>query len=959
MPKETITSKAIAITFVVLTISAIAGIVTLTILFKEQTRGLNMTAPPTWTPTTAGPPPVMRLPKNLIPDKYEISIQPFLHIQIPEGINGSINNQSLIFTGQSTVYFHCVQPTTTVYLQSKNLEVSGGLLMNTKTREMIKVLKIIPHNDQSDFLEMPLDKSLEVEGNYSLSLSFSGEISENLEALFVSTYVEGNPAAGGDTERQRFLAATNLEPTSARRVFPCFDEPDMKAVFYVTIVHRKGATVLGNEAKKSSVDVDDEWEMTEFFPTRKMSTYLFAFTVSDFTSIDSKYNNVEIKTYARPEATAAGDTVYAANVTASILGFYDETFGIGYQQKTLDQIALPDLEVSAMENWGLITYQEGNLLFENEVSSLLHKEQIVTIIAHELAHQWFGNLVTMKWWNDVWLNEGFATYMSFLAADRVEPTFKIKELSIIFNLHAAFEHDSLVSSHPLSPPAGDVTTTLEIIQMFDTITYCKGAAVLRMLAYMVGETTFNTGIKRYLSDFMFQNTEPSDLWRHIQKAVDDDNGHTKVAEVMDSWTKQIGYPVVTINTNDGQITQKHFLFNDSSESNLMWQVPISYMTNISKPANYLLETTTVQTDDFVSKDGEWFLANIDCTGYYRVNYNLENWARLLTQLETNRSRIPLMNRGQLIDDAFNLARAKLVDVILALNSTRFLRNETEYIPWESAVRNLEYFVLMFDRSEVYGPMQVYLQRQIENLYNIYSYKMNNTIYPEVPKDPTSQRNQVNAIWYACSNGLPDCVAMASNMYAAWMDDRNDKNDKNSTNSTNPFTIDPNLRSVIYCQAVAAGGKEEWEFAWEIYQTTSDISEKDQLREALSCTKKIWLLNRYLEYTLDPEKIRLMDVASTIAHIARNEAGQALAWNFIRAHWDYVSQDGASFLINAVTERFSRQFELEELERFRTAYDVGPAARAVDQAIEQTRVNIEWVREHKDIVLQWFEQEISS
>lgn len=203
MPKEAFTSKAIAIAFVVLTISAIAGIITMTILFEVQTSNLNMTARPTWVPTTPGPPPDMRLPKNLIPDSYEISIQPFLHTELPEGINGSITNQSLVFTGNSIVYFHCVKRTNTIYLQSKNLEVSDGLLMNTKTREMTKVLKIMHHNDQSDFLEMPLDKTLEEKGNYSLRLSFKGEISENLEALFVSTYQEGDPATEDGTERQR------------------------------------------------------------------------------------------------------------------------------------------------------------------------------------------------------------------------------------------------------------------------------------------------------------------------------------------------------------------------------------------------------------------------------------------------------------------------------------------------------------------------------------------------------------------------------------------------------------------------------------------------------------------------------------------------------------------------------------------------------------------------------------
>ncbi|XP_038565755.1 aminopeptidase N-like [Micropterus salmoides] len=446
----------------------------------------------------------------------------------------------------------------------------------------------------------------------------------------------------------------------------------------------------------------------------------------------------------------------------------------------------------------------------------------------------------------------------------------------------------------------------------------------------------------YLSDFKYKNTDQNDLWEYIQKAVNDDSGHTNVAELMGTWVNQIGYPVITINTTNGEIYQKQFLFNDSSESILWWHIPITVMSDTSEPSSEWLTSSEIEKKEkFISKSGEWILANVNCTGYYRVNYNPENWQRLLNQLETNPKRIPLMNRGQLIDDAFNLARAKLVNVTLALNSTRFLRNETAYLPWESAVRNLDYFVLMFDRSEVYGPMQMYLREQVKGLYNFFR---NYTDNSEVPNDHSLQHNQITAIEVACSNGLPECIEMATKMYATWM------------NSNNTNNIHPNLRSVIYCQAVAAGGKTEWEFAWNKFQSSSDTSERNQLRKALSCTRKIWLLNRYLEYTLNAEKIRLMDVASTINYIAQNVVGQALAWNFIRAHWEYVSLGDGAMLIEGTTSRFSTQFELDELDRFETDYDLGPATRAVQQAKEQTQVNIQWVNKNKDIILEWFETE---
>ncbi|XP_078114099.1 alanyl (membrane) aminopeptidase-like b [Sander vitreus] len=942
MPKTSVVSKAIAAAFVVLTVSVIGGIVTMIILYKTEISTMNPTPRPTRPVSTTALPPVMRLPKNLIPLSYKVFLMPQLYTKIIEKVNVTSPNQTMDFLGNSTVSFQCVERTSTIYLKSMKLAVSNGKVTNENTNKMIEVSAMKTHRDDTNFLEIQLKEALEAGGNYSLFLTFKGEISENLDGMYVSTYVEGVPEYEGDTNTHRFLVATQLEPADARKVFPCFDEPDMKAEFYVTIIHRRDTIALGNAEKSGSNILDDEWKYTSFHSTPKMSTYLFAFTVSEFTKTSSKHDRVQINTYARPEAIAAGHAQYAANITGKILSFYENFFGINYAQKKLDQIALPDLAAAAMENWGLVTYYEGSLLYEEGVSSVLNKEEIATTIAHELAHQWFGNLVTMKWWNDVWLNEGFATYMSFFAVDNVEPTFQLKELNILANLHTAFEMDALASSHPLSPPQEEVQRTSSIIQMFNSITYCKGAAVLRMLADVVGERVFIEGVKTYLSDFSYKNTDQNDLWRSIQKAEDKNGGHTQVAWFMDPWTKQIGYPVITINTTNGEVNQKHFLFNDSAESSLWWYVPIKVMSNTSKSSLVWLESSApVKKDEFLSKNGEWILANINCTGYYRVNYNPENWDRLLTQLEIDPHRFPPMNRGQLIDNAFFMARAKLVEVTLALNSTRFLYKELDFLPWQLTVRNLEYFVVMFDRSEVYGPMQAYLREQVKGLYNSLR---NYTDKSTIPKDHASQHSQILAVEVACSNELPECLEMATKMFADWM------------NSNNTNLIHPNLRSVIYCQAVAAGGKKEWDFAWAKYQSSSDTSEKEQLRVALSCTKKTWLLNRYLEYTLDPDKIRLMDVGSIISNIAWNPAGHALAWNFIRAHWDYVSQQDGDMLINAVTSRFSTQFELDELERFKTEYYLGPAANEVYQAIEQTQVNIQWVRENKDTILEWFERE---
>ncbi|KAM4552982.1 aminopeptidase Ey-like [Fundulus diaphanus] len=941
MPAKSKLSIGFAVAFAVMTVCAIAGMITMMIAFEIQTANLNMTAPPTTLPPTLPPEPDLRLPRSLIPERYNILIQPHLYTRIVEEVNVTTPNQTLAFTGNSTVYFYCNVRTDKIYLHSDGLKISSPLVRNLDTGKQMAVNGALQYDHDAQFLVIEPKEVFIPGGNYSLFLSFEGEISNYLEALFVSKYTETNWDAENVTVEDRFLAATNLEPTSARKLFPCFDEPDMKAVFDLIVIHRRGTTALANAKEQSSYIIDEDWKFTRFHPTPKMSTYLFAFVVSEFKKTTSTESRVTINTFARPEAIAANHANYATKITAKILEFYEAHFDLRFGLSKLDQIALPDLEPLAMENWGLITYQEGVLLYEEGVSSWLHKEVITSIIAHELAHQWFGNQVTMKWWNEIWLNEGFANYMSYLAVDHAEPSFQIKEISIIDDLHTAFEQDALNTSHPLSESMGYVQTPGDILGMFDAVTYSKGAMVLRMLAEHVGENVFDSGIRTYLKTYKGGNVEQDNLWEIIENSRYEKSMFS-VPNLMKYWTTQPGYPVITINTTNGEIYQKRFFYNSAAESSLNWLIPITFTTNISKPAFVWLDVKgPVKKEEFISKKGEWILVNVNCTGYFRVNYNPENWERLLDQLQTNPDLIPLMNRGQLIDDAFNLARAKQVNVTLALNSTRFLRKERAFLPWESAVRNLEYFFLMFDRSEVYGPMQLYLQHQVEELYDFFR---NDTDESIVPKDHSSQHTQITAIELACSNGLPDCIEMATTKYADWMDG-------NETNS-----IHPNLRSVIYCQAVAAGGKKEWEFAWERFLSSADTSEKEQLREALSCSKKTWLLNRYLEYTLDPDKIRLMDVTSTINLVAENAAGQALAWNFMRAHWDYVSQGNAAALVEGVTRRFSTEFELQELRRFQEDVGTDGPSRAIDQAIEQTEVNIQWVKENRDIVLEWFEKE---
>ena len=673
--------------------------------------------------------------------------------------------------------------------------------------------------ETTEYLVVHLKGSLEAESVYEMDSVFEGELADDLAGFYRSEYMDGDV--------KKVLATTQMESTDARKSFPCFDEPAMKATFNITLIHPSNLTALSNMLPKGDsvpLTEDPAWNVTEFHTTPVMSTYLLAYIVSEFTCVqETAHNDVLIRIWARPSATEENQGLYALNVTGPILNFFAQHYDTPYPLEKSDQIGLPDFNAGAMENWGLVTYRENSLLFDPLSSSTSNKERVVTVIAHELAHQWFGNLVTIAWWNDLWLNEGFASYVEYLGADYAEPTWNLKDLLVLNEMYSVMATDALASSHPMSTPAQEVNTPAQINEMFDSISYSKGASVLRMLSNFLTEDLFKKGLASYLHTFAYQSTTYLDLWEHLQKAVDNQTSvklPTTVRAIMDRWILQMGFPLITVDTKTGSISQKHFLLDPESnvtrpsDFNYLWIVPIPSIRNGVQQDNYWLEDTEeAQSDLFKTTADQWVLLNLDVMGYYQVNYDEDNWKKIQTQLQTNLSAIPVINRAQVIHDAFDLANAHIVSVTLALNNTLFLIKDTEYMPWEAALSSLSYFKLMFDRSEVYGPMQHYLKKQVTPLFQ--HFKNVTKTWTQRPENLMDQYNEINAISTACSSGLPECKELVSNLFSQWMENPDN----------NP--IHPNLRSTVYCNAIAQGGEDEWNFAWGQFQNATLVNEADK------------------------------------------------------------------------------------------------------------------------------------
>ncbi|XP_069322719.1 aminopeptidase N isoform X2 [Eulemur rufifrons] len=968
MAKGFYISKSLGILGILLGLVALSTIIALSVVYAQEKNrnaesptasstsptasSTSSTATTTTSATTSDqtePWNLYRLPKTLIPDSYQVTLRPYL----------TPNSDGLyIFKGSSTVRFTCVEATDVIIIHSKQLNytltqgqrvalrgVGGSQPPGIVSTELVEL---------TEYLVVHLNGSLEENSQYEMDSEFEGELADDLAGFYRSEYTENNV--------KKVLATTQMQAADARKSFPCFDEPAMKAEFNITLIHPANFTALSNMLPKGPsvpFEEDSTWSVTEFETTPRMSTYLLAYIVSEFSHVEEQApNGVLIRIWARPSAIEEDHSSYALNVTGPILNFFAGHYNTPYPLNKSDQIGLPDFNAGAMENWGLVTYRENSLLYDPTSSSIANKERVVTVIAHELAHQWFGNLVTVEWWNDLWLNEGFASYVEYLGANYAESTWNVKDLIVLNDIYPVMAVDALASSHPLSTPASEINTPAEISELFDTITYNKGAAVLRMLSTFLTEDLFKEGLASYLHTFAYQNTIYLDLWEHLQQAVDNQTSiklPTTVRNIMDPWILQMGFPVITVDTKTGNISQQHFLLDPDSnvtrpsDFNYLWIVPISSLKNGVEQEEYWLEgNETAQSPLFQTADSEWILLNINVTGYYQVNYDEDNWNKIQTQLQTDPSAIPVINRAQIINDAFNLASAQKVSVTLALNNTLFLIQEREYMPWQAALDSLNYFKLMFDRSEVYGPMKNYLKKQVTPLF--YHFKNITSNWTDVPESLMDQYCEINAISTACSNGLSECQQLASDLFRQWMENP----------SVNP--IHPNLRTTIYCNAISLGGEEEWDFAWEQFQNATLVNEADKLRAGLACSREVWILNRYLSYTLNSSLIRKQDATSTIISIVNNVIGQPLVWEFIQANWKTLFEDygGGSFsfsnLIKGVTRRFSTEFELKQLEQFKEDNQetgFGSGTRALEQALEKTKANIKWVKENKETVLTWF------
>ncbi|XP_037727925.1 aminopeptidase N-like [Drosophila subpulchrella] len=889
-----------------------------------------------------------RLPSALRPLKYDLRILTQLE-----------NPQDFHFSGTTKIQIEALENTNNITLHSKDLTIDEyqiTLRQISGEEKKDNCVTSTEVNPTHDFYILNTCQELLAGHVYELNLHFSAKLNDQLEGYYRSSYFD---SAANET---RWISITHFEPASARLAFPCFDEPGYKAPFVITLGYHKKFTGLSNmpvkETKPHESIPDYLW--TEFQESLPISTYLVAYSVNDFSHKPSTLpNGALFRTWARPNAINQCD--YASEFGPKVLNYYEELFGIKFPLPKVDQFAVPDFNIGAMENWGLVTYRETALLYSSEFSSLKDKQELSNTIAHELAHQWFGNLVTMKWWTDLWLKEGVATYVATLCVEYIHPEWRSMELESLSNLLAIFRKDSLESSHPISRPIEMVS---QISESFDEISYEKGSSVLRMMHLFLGEESFRTGLKSYLERYAYKNAEQDNLWESLTQAAHKTGSLPKdydIKTIMDSWTLQTGYPLVNVTrdytTKTAKLSQERYLLNtDKSRAGSgCWWVPLSYTTQEEKDFNNTApkawmecsktgESQTKTIQDLPGPD-QWVIFNNLLSSPYKVNYDAQNWKLLIETLNSDQFQsIPVINRAQLIDDVLYFGWTGEQDYEITLQLINYLHRERELLPWKSAFENLKLLNRIVRQTPNFQFFRSYVKQLITPIYE-HVKGINDTFSSIQQQDQILLKSMV--VDWACQYQVADCVPQALAYYHNW---------RSEANPDGKNTVPINVRHTVYCTLIRLGSDEDWEFLWTRYKNSNVAAEKRTILTALGCSKEVWLLQRYLELIFDPkEEIRKQDSKWAFQAVAKTDIGFLLAKKYFMDNVEFINNfyhqltRSLTRLLEPLEKQVFNRKDYNEFKEFviNSERSFKGSEEAIQWTLEVMLTNVQWKERNYD------------
>ncbi len=820
-----------------------------------------------------------RLPREICPSRYRLAIEPSLTDS----------------TFRGTVSIHC-EATAAV----------DQIVLNTNDLTLERVVvdgEPRPYEIDTELERLIIDQRVE-SGPLTIDIVFTGVLNDKLRGLYRSTYVDDN----GQTQ---VIACTQMQPTDCRRAFPCFDEPDFKAIFEITLVVDDGVLAIANEAEASRTrDGQGRW-IVSFEPTIPMSTYLVAIVVGRLEATPAiDVDGVPLRIVHVPGKGHL--TGFALEIGQFALSWFRRYYGIDYPGGKIDMVALPDFAAGAMENLGCITYRESLLLIDLEASTQQEQQSVADVVAHELAHMWFGDLVTMRWWNGIWLNEAFATFMEVLAVDAFRPEWQ-RWTSFSLERSDAFETDSLTSTRTVEYP---VLAPDDCEGMFDVLTYQKGCALLRMLQQYLGEERFQAGVNHYLRHHSYGNTETEDLWDAIETVTVGDGGLEPVRQLMDSWIWQPGFPLISASLRRSRLVlrQERFGFDPEQTDQTTYMTPIA--VDVGGRLQYVLidgqervlEIGSAADDDTV------VLVNAEGSGFVRIHYDDNLRVRLTA---TAIQQLTTIERYNLVDDAgaaFTAGRLSAADLLDFLYQ---FTAETELALWQI----IGIYLRRLDRV-VELQAQPTFQERVRRLLEPALDRLGWQPSPgesELDSKLRAQLVVLNAVIGHDTGSIEHCQALLDGA----ADD-----------------ADPEMLAAATTVVATYGDEATFDRFVERFGAATTPQESLRNLYALAEFDDAALIQRAADFAFSSQ-VRAQNAPFLLGRCIANRRHGAVAWNIVRRHWQQANDTFPASSIIRMTDavKFLNDPQVvADVQAFFGEHDIPQAAKGLQQVLERQRVN---------------------
>jgi aminopeptidase N/puromycin-sensitive aminopeptidase len=844
-----------------------------------------------------------RLPAVARPENYKLTFTPDL--------------DQAKFEGDETITIRLLKPASEITLNAVDIDfyevtvTSGGATQKAK----VKPVK------EKEMVVLAVEKPLAA-GPATVHITYTGILNDEMRGLYL-----------GKDDKGRKYAATQFEATDARRAFPSFDEPDYKATFDITAVADRDQVAISNYKVVSDTPGPGDKHTVKFATTAKMSSYLAALVVGNFEYVEGSVDGIPIRVYTTPGKKAMGK--FALDAAVYVVGYFDKYFGIKYPYGKLDLIGLPDFSAGAMENVGCITFREVILLIDEKQGSVDSKKTIASVTSHEIAHMWFGDLVTMKWWDDVWLNEGFATWMSTKPVQKWKPEWNFDQ-DDVSGTGGTLNVDSLASTRPIHQAA---ETPAQIQELFDGIAYGKAASVLRMLEAYLGEETFRAGVNAYLQQHQYANATADDFWDTQAKT-----SRKPVDQIMPTWVKQAGAPIINVKAqcsgNSTKVTlaqQRYYADRSKFEAanDQLWQIPLCLKGSASgKGAKCELLTKKEETFTLPGCS-TWVLTNAGATGYYHTGYQPDAVRALASDAETKLTpaeRIALQND---IWASVRLGREPVGDYLAFAQGLQSDRNRAVL---EDVLGRLnyigQYVVGDSDRDAYRAWLRQYLTPAMQEVG-----------YESRPGESDEQRTLrsrlFNALGYDARD--PETLEQARKIADQALAD--------------PTSVDHELAGVALGLAALNGDAGFYDRVMAGLKNPKSPEEYYIYLFALPQFGDQKLLQRTLDFAISPE-VRSQDTLEVVTGVMGNPAGQLLAWDFVRQHWPEIQKAGGPFAsaqVVAATSVFCDAGSRDQVTEFFSAHKVDAAERTYKQSIERINNCVDLKSQQESQLASWLGQ----